>query len=405
MRKGWQKRPLGELADLRGRIGWRGLTAKEYTKSGPLFLSVHSLNYGDYVDLRDAFHISEERYAESPEIMLREHDVLICKDGAGIGKVGIVGKLSDRATINSSLLLVRGGKEIHPKFLYHCLSSPYFQEIVNSRLNGATTPHLYQRDITEFPVVVPPLPEQQRIVGILDKAFSAIAIAKGNAEKSRQNARAIFESHTQSIFNRSGNGWVEKTLEEVVAPDCTLSYGIVQPGDEYLHGLPVVRPTDLTMKVVSLSGLKRIDPRLAGGYKRTTLHGGELLLCVRGSTGVVSMASAELTGANVTRGIVPIRFNRSLLTPDFGFHLISSGPVQSQIREKTYGTALMQINIRDLRRIALSFPNLKSQEMISVKLNELGEETYRLAMLYERKLAALETLKASLLHQAFAGQL
>ena len=119
MKAGWQQKELGQLAELKGRIGWRGLTAKEYTKSGPLFLSVHSLNYGDYVDFRDAFHISEGRYDESPEIMLQRDDVLICKDGAGIGKVGIVGGLPDRATINSSLLLIRSGTGLLPKFLYH----------------------------------------------------------------------------------------------------------------------------------------------------------------------------------------------------------------------------------------------------------------------------------------------
>ncbi len=215
MKKGWQKKQLGELAALKGRIGWRGLTAKEYTESGPLFLSVHSLNHGDYVDFRDAFHISEERYVESPEIFLQTDDVLICKDGAGIGKVGIVGELPDRATINSSLLLIRSGDSILPKFLYRCLSSPYFQGIVNSRLNGATTPHLYQRDITEFPVVLPPLPEQQRIVGILDEALAGIATAKANAEKNLQNARAIFESHLHSVFTQRGDGWVERPLGEL----------------------------------------------------------------------------------------------------------------------------------------------------------------------------------------------
>lgn len=165
---GWVKKQLGDLAELRGRIGWRGLTAKEYTKTGPLFLSVHSLNYGDYVDFRDAFHISQERYKESPEIILQKDDVLICKDGAGIGKLGIVGELPGEATINSSLLLIRSSKSIHPKFLYWCLSSPYFQRIVNSRLNGATTPHLYQRDITEFPVLLPPFTDQERILAMLD---------------------------------------------------------------------------------------------------------------------------------------------------------------------------------------------------------------------------------------------
>ena len=183
MTTGWQTKRLGELAELRDRIGWRGLTAKEYTKEGPLFLSVHSLNYGDYVDFRDAFHISEDRFIESPEIMLQPDDVLICKDGAGIGKLGIVGELPDRATINSSLLLIRSGKDILPKFLYRCLTSPYFQDIVQSRLNGATTPHLYQRDITEFPVVLPPLSEQQRVVAILDEAFEGIVTARENADR------------------------------------------------------------------------------------------------------------------------------------------------------------------------------------------------------------------------------
>lgn len=271
--------------------------------------------------------------------------------------------------------------------------------------SGAVHQTIYFPEVKAFHICHPSLPEQQRIVGILDQAFEAIANARANTEKNLQNARAIFVSHMRSILIQGGSGWMEKTLEEVVAPDCTLSYGIVQPGEEYLHGLPVVRPTDLTTKVVRLGGLKRINPELAGGYKRTTLQGGELLLCVRGSTGVVSMASAELAGGNVTRGIVPIRFDGSLLTPDFGFHLMSSEPIQSQIRERTYGAALMQINIRDLRKITLSFPSLEEQEMISAKLSAVSEETNRLVILYERKLAALEALKASLLHQAFAGQL
>ena len=198
---------------------------------------------------------------------------------------------------------------------------------------------------------------------------------------------------------------MEKTLEEIADADCSLSYGIVQPGDEYLDGMPVVRPTDLTTKVIRLSGLKRINPKLADGYKRTALQGGELLLCVRGSTGIVSIASPELVGANVTRGIVPIRFNRSLLMPEFGFYLISAGPVQSQIREKTYGTALMQINIRDLRVISISFPPLKEQEKIASKLDSLHEETQRLESLCQQKLAALDALKKSLLHRAFNGEL
>jgi len=159
------------------------------------------------------------------------------------------------------------------------------------------------------------------------------------------------------------------------------------------------------VKIITLDGLKRIDPKLADGYRRTTLRGGELLLCVRGSTGVVSVTAPELAGANVTRGIVPIVFNTALLQQDFGYFLITSGAVQSQIREKTYGAALMQINIGDLRKIVVSFPPLKEQKEMAVKLVKLSGETQRLESIYQRKLAALDDLKKSLLHQAFSGEL
>jgi type I restriction enzyme S subunit len=270
---------------------------------------------------------------------------------------------------------------------------------------GATVHRISTDHIRDLALLLPPRPEQQRIVGILDEAFDGIATAKANAEKNLQNARALFESHLQSVFSHPGPARVEKSLQESVNQNCTLSYGIVQPGQEYAHGLPVVRPTDLTTKVIQLRGLKRINPKLAQAYQRTALLGGELLLCVRGSTGIVSIAAAELNGANVTRGIVPIRFNGAVLKADFGFYLMSSGPVQSQIREKTYGAALMQINIRDLRNIALWFPPLKEQEEISSRLDSLHQNTQRLKSIYQQKLAALEALKKSLLHQAFSGQL
>jgi len=135
------------------------------------------------------------------------------------------------------------------------------------------------------------------------------------------------------------------------------------------------------------------------------MRGGEILLCVRGSTGTVSVASTELSGANVTRGIVPIRFDRNLLTQDFGYYVMTSGEIQEQIREKTYGAALMQINIRDLRQVTLFVPPLKEQKAIVATLDNLSSGTQRLANLYQRKLAVLAVLKKSLLYHAFAGKL
>jgi type I restriction enzyme S subunit len=402
MKKGWQTKQLGELAELKGRIGWRGLTAKEYTKEGPLFLSVHSLNYGDYVDFRDAFHISEERYVESPEIMLHPNDVLICKDGAGIGKLGILGELPDRATINSSLLLIRSGKHILPKYLYRCLTSPYFQDIVQSRLNGATTPHLYQRDITEFPVVLPPLPEQQRIVGLLDEAFEGLATAKANAEKNLQNPRAIFESHLQSVFTQRGPGWVEKRLGDL----CSIARG----------GSPRPIQRFLTTASDGFNWVKIGDATASGKYIYTTeqkiiregatrsriVHAGDFLLSNSMSFGRPYIM--QTTGC-VHDGWLVLSDYASQLDQDYLYLVLGSQFMFQQFDRLAAGSTVRNLNIELASRVEVPVPPLKQQREIAHHLDALSEETCRLARLYERKHAALEALKKSLLHQAFTGEL
>lgn len=293
--------------------------------------------------------------------------------------------------------------QIDHKFLYYYLGS--IVELLNDLGTGATFKELSGGKLKEVPVPLPPLPEQQRIVTLLDEAFDGIATGKANAEKNLQNARAIFESHLQSVFTEQGMGWTRVAFEDAVDSACTLSYGIVQPGEEYADGLPIVRPTDMGRKIIEIQGLKRIDPALANSYRRTTLRGGDLLLCVRGTTGQISIASSDLAGANVTRGIVPIFFEETVVSQDFGYYLMRSGFVQSQIREKTYGTALQQINIGDLRNLRMPIPPIVEQQALTTRFSKLSEETQRLESLHQRKLNALDDLKKSLLHRAFNGDL
>ena len=87
-------------------------------------------------------------------------------------------------------------------------------------------------------------------------------------------------------------------------------------------------------------------------------------------------------------------------------YLLLSQPVQQRILTKGTGATVQGIKASLLKLIEISFPkSLATQEEIVSKLDSLREETQRLARLYERKLAALEALKKSLLHQAFTGEL
>ena len=154
-----------------------------------------------------------------------------------------------------------------------------------------------------------------------------------------------------------------KKLGEVVSSDCSLSYGIVQPGDDVIDGVPVVRPVDLISNYVKLDGLKKTERQISESYKRTILKGNEILFCVRGTTGIMGLATNELKGCNVTRGIVPISFDDEL-TKMFVYYQLKGFRLQKVIDEKTNGTALKQINIKDLRLLNLFFPPLSTQSRI-----------------------------------------
>jgi type I restriction enzyme S subunit len=322
----------------------------------------------------------------------------IVKDGSGFGRVT---KMDAYTSVIGTLQYILPKENIDLDYLNYSLMSVDFKKYVA----GAAIPHIYFKDYKNEAFLCMPLPEQQRIVAILDECFAALEKAKAKAEQNLKNAKELFESYLQGIFENKGEGWEEKYLEDLADESCTLSYGIVQPGEEVEDGLPVVRPTDLTSRFIKIEGLKRIDPKLAEGYKRTKLVGDELLLCVRGTTGVLSIATPELKNANVTRGIVPIRFNSKFINQEFGYYLLISNYVQKQIRAKTYGAALMQINIGDLRKILTPYPSIKDQQAIVQQLDALRAETQKLEAVYQQKLADLEELKKSILQKAFAGEL
>ncbi|MCM0060145.1 MAG: restriction endonuclease subunit S [Algoriphagus sp.] len=390
MREGWEIKTLGEVCKV---IAGQSPEGKYYNNEGrglPFYQG--KKEYGvKFLGEPTTWTTKVTKEAEDGDILISVR--------APVGPVNISTK---KICIGRGLAAIRAGMNINQEFLYNFLLK-HENEIEGN--SGAVFNSINKSQIEAIEIPLPPLPEQQRIVAILDEAFAAIAKAKANAEQNLKNAKELFESYLQGVFENKGEGWEEKSLEELADESCTLSYGIVQPGEEFENGLPVVRPTDLTSRYIKVEGLKRIDPKLADGYKRTKLIGDELLLCVRGTTGIISIATPELKNANVTRGIVPIRFNSKFINQEFGYYLLISNYVQKQIRAKTYGAALMQINIGDLRKIFTPFPSIKAQQTIVRQLDALRAETQRLEEVYQQKLADLEELKKSILQKAFAGEL
>ena len=221
------------------------------------------------------------------------------------------------------------------------------------------------------------------------------------------NAQQLKNAILQDLYSAK-DGWNIKELKDVVADSCPISYGIVQQGNHVEGGVPVVRPVDLHTKYVGKVNLKCTSKDISDSYKRTVLNGNEVLLCVRGTTGIVALATEELKGCNVNRGIVPLYFGADV-DKMFIYYQLQAPFVQETIEENTMGSALKQINIKDLRTLKLRVPSLAEQKRIVAKIEELlpKVEEYGKAQDALNKLneELPDRLKKSILQEAITGHL
>ena len=168
----WKISRLIFSAYIRARLGWKGLKADEYTSEGHPFLSAVNIQ-NDKLVWEDLNFINDNRYDESPEIKLELGDLLLVKDGAGIGKCAIVDQLPyGTATTNSSLGVITPYSELNSMYLYYFFESAIFQNYISRIKNGMGVPHLTQGNLKNIMVVIPPYCEQEAIVAYLDDKCS-----------------------------------------------------------------------------------------------------------------------------------------------------------------------------------------------------------------------------------------
>lgn len=157
----WVEYRLGDVAQLKARIGWQGLTTAEYLETGDYQLVTGTDFRDGFIDWDNCHFVNQHRYDQDKYIQLRENDVLVTKDGT-IGKVAFVDDLIKPATLNSGIFVVRPlENSFRPKFLYCILMSWLFETFLAKLSAGSTISHLYQKDFVGFSFFVPPTAEEQ----------------------------------------------------------------------------------------------------------------------------------------------------------------------------------------------------------------------------------------------------
>jgi len=194
--KGWEMKVGGEHYDVRGRVGWKGYKKTDLRDEGSLVLgATHITNLGE-VNLTKPVYLSEEKYLESPEIMVELNDLLFVQRGNTIGKIALVDNELGEATINPVLLILRPQLS-NPIFLLNLLMNERQKYEIISFNSGSAQPMITQKSMKECSLINPPVSLQNRF----SEMASKIEQKKELAKKSLQKSDGLFNSLSQLAFN------------------------------------------------------------------------------------------------------------------------------------------------------------------------------------------------------------
>ncbi len=332
----------------------------------------------------------------------QEQDYLaIIKDGAGIGRVS---KHPAKSSVVATMqyLIPKEGFDIG--FVEYFLNGIDFEK----HRNGSTIPHIYFKDYKseEFPILE--LPEQKRIVAILDRAFEAIDKAKANAEQNLKNAKELFESYLNSIFEEKGEDWEEKTLGELcikIQDGAHHSPKKLYPNKE-IDLFPYITSKNIRNNFMDLSKLQYVEKEFhLSIYPRCKPEISDVLLTKDGAnTGNITLNTFD-EPFSLLSSVCLIKPNKTKVLSSFIKYYIQSPLGFKKITGKMTGAAIKRIILKAIKSATMPLPPLETQKKIVQKLDQLQAETKKMETVYQKKIEDLEELKKSILQKAFSGEL
>jgi type I restriction enzyme S subunit len=260
---------------------------------------------------------------------------------------------------------------------------------------------LKQEKLLSMQIPLPPLGEQRRIVARIEELAAKIEEARTLRQKAGEAAGVLPASLLATLMPRNVHN---KRLDELLAPDCRISYGVLVPGPDTRDGVPFVRVQDLDIRNPPASPSKRISRDIDAEYERTRLKGGEILIGVVGSIGKVGIAPASWIGANIARAVCRIRVGETI-DRDYLALILSAMPCQEYFHKATRTLAQPTLNVTQLAQTPIPTPPLPEQRRIVAELDAVHQRVDSLRRQQTETAAALDTLLSSILDRAFQGEL
>lgn len=398
--KNWERKKLGEVYDVRDGTH----DSPKYVKDGYALITSKNLK-NDSLNYDNVNYITEQDYINiNKRSKVDVGDVLFAMIGT-IGNPIVIKDEPDFAIKNVALFKVPENQDSY--FLKYYLDSSIVIDKMSKDAKGATQKFVGLGYLRDFEIPLPPLPEQQRVVSILDQAFAAIDKAKANAEQNFKNAKELFESYLQGVFEKKGDGWEEKSLKELTTK---IGSGATPRGGQENYketGISLVRSMNVHDWEFKETNLAFIDEKQAKELEGVALQESDVLLNITGaSVARCCIIPKTYLPARVNQHVSIIRPKKEILDSQFVNLLLTSKTYKDQLLlTGEQGATRQAITKAQIEAFIISFPKLKEQQKIVRQLYNLRIKTQKLETIYQQKINNLEELKKSILDKAFKGEL
>jgi type I restriction enzyme S subunit len=277
----------------------------------------------------------------------------------------------------------------------------YFSLGIDARtlMQDQNYPSLRLSDIQNIEILVPPLPIQKKIVEILDSAFEKIAKAKENSEQNLKNAKEVFESYLQKVFENKGEGWEETKLGDI----CDLIGGGTpsKKNESYYAGnINWATVRDMKNEIISDTECK-ITSEAVKNSSTNIIPKDNVIIATRVGLGKVCLIENDTAINQDLRGIIPK--NKKRIIVPYIYHWLKS--ISHKIVKEGTGATVQGVKLPFIKSLSLFVPTIEYQKLIVSKLDHLSNQTKQLEQIYTKKLSSLEELKQSILQKAFNGEL
>jgi type I restriction enzyme S subunit len=401
MKQGWEIKKLSEVGKVfNGNSINEKVKKDKYTNldDGLPFIATKDVGFDSETDYENGVRIP---FNEINQFKLAPSNTpLICAEGGSAGRK--IGFTNQDVCFGNKLFALVPNKNVNSKYVFYYYFTPSFQKHFSKEMAGIIG-GVSMNKFKDIVIPLPPLPEQQRIVSILDEAFAAIAKAKANTEENLKNAKELFESYLQGVFE-NGN-WETKKWSEL----CDFvrgPFGGSLKKNIFKESGYVVYEQKHAIHDHFNQLRYFIDEEKYNEMKRFEVIPGDIIMSCSG----VTLGRVAIVPDGIPKGII----NQALLklTPKknvnvhFIKHWLRSSIFQKIIFDYSGGAAIPNVpSAKILKDIKIPCPSLKEQERIVTEIEIVLNETKRLQGIYKRKIDDLDELKKSILQKSFAGEL